>query len=188
MNNALKKLINLDIVEKIKPINSTSERKALYIIKSNPIRFYYKYIYMNIEKRDALGPESFFDNCILDNFKSQFVPNVYENIVKQFLILRNRDGLIKPPFTKIGTYYYDDPKHKKNGQFDVVTFDENGYVFYEVKFTKELIGNHVLNEEINQLKELDINYYKLGFVSKSGSTLDKNKYNLYDLNDVYNLK
>ena len=188
MNNALKRLISLDIIEKIKPINASSERKSLYVIKSNPIRFYYKYIYMNIEKRDSLGPENFFDTCVLEDFKKQFVPNVYENIAKQYLILRNRLGLNTPSFLEIGTYYYDDPKNKKNGQFDVVTLDKNGYIFYEVKFTKELIGESVLHEEMNQLKNLNINYYKLGFISKNGSNLDKGKYILYDLNDLYNLK
>lgn len=46
MNNALKKLISLDVVEKIKPINAVGDKKALYAIKSNSIRFYHRYIYM----------------------------------------------------------------------------------------------------------------------------------------------
>lgn len=188
MNNALKRLLSLDIIEKIKPINSTSERKSLYFIKSNPIRFYYKYIYMNVEKRDALGADNFYEKFILDDFEHKFIPNVYENISKQYLLLRNRLGLNSPAFNQIGTYYYDDSKNKKNGQFDVVTIDENGYIFYEVKFTKALIGESVLNEELRQLKDLNINYYKLGFISKNGSILDKDKYILYDINDLYNLK
>ena len=188
MNNALKRLISLDIIEKIKPINYHGDRKTLYFIKSNPIRFYYKYIYMNIEKRDALGATEFFNKCVLADFEEHFIPNVYEDIVKQYLLLRNRLGLNDPSFNQIGTFYYDDPKNRKNGQFDVVTIDDNGYIFYEVKFTKDLIGNSVLNEELYQLQNLNINYYKLGFVSKNGSTLDKDKYILYDLNDLYNLK
>lgn len=46
INNALKKLISLDVVEKIKPINAVGDKKALYAIKSNSIRFYHRYIYM----------------------------------------------------------------------------------------------------------------------------------------------
>lgn len=187
MNNAIKKLISLDIIIKIKPINSNSDRKSLYYIKSNPIRFYYKYIYMNIENRDALGPINFFNTYILEDFKTKFIPNVYEDIAKQYLILRNRLGLNVSIFNKIGTYIYDDPKKKKNGQFDVVTIDNNGYIFYEVKFIKDIIGEKILNEEIEQLNNLNINYYKLGFISKNGSSLDKDKYILYDINDLYNL-
>lgn len=187
MNNALKKLISLDIIERIKPINSTSERKALYIIKSNPIRFYYRYIYMNIEKRDTMNPLDFYKYFIYEDFKNQFIPHVYEDISKQYLILRNKLGLNNPIFNQIGTYYYDDPINKKNGQFDVVTLDNNGYIFYEVKFTNNLVGEEVLNEEIMQLRNLNINYYKLGFISKNGSTLDNNKYNLFNIDDLYNL-
>lgn len=64
MNNALKKLINIDIIEKVKPINSTSDRKSLYVIKNNSIRFYYRYIYMNQEIRDNVDPKDFFNKYI----------------------------------------------------------------------------------------------------------------------------
>lgn len=187
MNNALKKLISLDLIEKIKPINSSSDKKVLYFIKSNPIRFYYRYIYMNIEKRDTMNPLDFYKEFIYEDYKNQFIPHVYEDISKQYLILRNKLGLNNPIFSQIGTYYYDDPINKKNGQFDVVTIDNNGYIFYEVKFINDLVGDTILKEEINQLKDLNINYYKLGFISKNGSTLDKDKYNLFNIDDLYNL-
>lgn len=31
-------------------------------------------------------------------------------------------------------HWYDDPANKTNGEFDVVTHDPRGYVFYEAKF------------------------------------------------------
>ena len=34
-------------------------------------------------------------------------------------------------FDDIGRYWYDDPANKTNGEFDVVTHDPHGYVFYE---------------------------------------------------------
>ena len=48
----------------------------------------------------------------------------------QYLIRQNRLGLMDPVIEKIGKYYYDDPKTKTNGEFDVVTLDEKGYAFY----------------------------------------------------------
>lgn len=73
---------------------------------------------------------------------------------------------------KIGKYYYDLPAEKRNGEFDVVTQDENGYVFYEVKFRKETIPTSIVREEIEQVKEPGMNCYKYVFVSKSPVDLE----------------
>ena len=55
------------------------------------------------------------------------------------------------------------------------------------KFTKDKIGKKVITEEEEQIKNLDINFYKLGFVSKNGfkNDFDKEKYNLFTLKDFY---
>ena len=45
----------------------------------------------------------------------------------------------KSVLPSLGKYYYDDPKNKVNGEFDVVTLDKFGYIFYEVKFRKKRI-------------------------------------------------
>lgn len=73
---------------------------------------------------------------------------------------------------KIGKYYYDIPSEKRNGEFDVVTQDENGYVFYEVKFRKETIPTAIVREEIEQVKATGMNCYKYVFVSKSPVDLE----------------
>ena len=46
----------------------------------------------------------------------------------------------------------------------------------------------VINEEEQQTKNLNIDFYKLGFISKNGfsDNVDKKKYNLIDLKDMYN--
>lgn len=78
-------------------------------------------------------------------------------------------------------------KIKKNGQFDIVTKDENGYIFYEVKYKNQKITDKIINEEIIQLSNLNINYYNLGFISKSGFDVSKDNYIYITLDDIYNL-
>ncbi len=56
---------------------------------------------------------------------------------------------------KIGKYYYDLPKERKNGEFDVVTQDKNGFTFYECKFTEKPVDDSVVNEEKSSLHMLD---------------------------------
>ena len=69
---------------------------------------------------------------------------------------------------KIGKYYYDDPVNHTNGEFDVVTEDENGYVFYEVKFREKPLTEKMIQEEISQIKMTGIDCYKYVFISRSG--------------------
>ena len=48
-----------------------------------------------------------------DDFETKYVPKIFETICKQYLIRRNRKGLMEEPFEKIRKYYYDDPVEKK---------------------------------------------------------------------------
>ncbi len=95
---------------------------------------------------------------------------------------------MNPVVLDIGSYSFDDAKNKINREFDVVTLDNNGYISYECKYTNELISNKIIKEEEMQIKSLDINFYKLGFISKNGfkSDVDKSKYNCFTLDDFYN--
>ena len=107
-------------------------------------------------------------------------------VARQFLVRRNKEGLIKPVLYKVGTYYYDDRNKRVNGEFDVVTLNKQGYDFYEVKFTDKPVDDSVVNEEVFQLKQAGIAYHRLGFFSKSGFSMrEKEKYILYSLKDVY---
>ena len=57
---------------------------------------------------------------------------------------------------------------RTNGEFDVVTQDENGYIFYEVKFKNAPLTESVIREEIDQVKASGLNCYRYGFISRSG--------------------
>ena len=187
LSQILKKLIKIDVVEKITPINDeNNKKKTLYNIKSNVVKFYYKYIYKNITARENLNPIIFYKIFIQEDFESKFIPSIFEKIVKQYLIKENKKEDVVNPFYQIGTYWYDDPYNKVNGQFDVVTKDKNGYIFYEVKYQNKSIDDNIVNEEIEQLRKIDIEYYNLGFVSKSGFDLcEKRDYILIDLKDIF---
>lgn len=189
LNPVLKKLLKLDLIKKITPINDlNNKKKTMYLINNNALRFYYKYLYKFDNQRSSLDSEQFFDEYIKNDFEQILVPNVFEDVTKQYLILKNKKNEINPPFSLIGTYWYDDVKTKTNGQFDVVTYDKLGYIFYEVKYTNSLINEHIVNEEIRQFKNVNLNYYNLGFVSKTGFNNVSSKYHLITLDDMYSKK
>ena len=62
----------------------------------------------------------------------------------------------------------DDPKSHTNGEFDIVTIDENGYVFYEVKFRKNKITKSLIDEEIEQVEKTGLKCYKYVFFARNG--------------------
>lgn len=185
LTNILNKLISMDLIEKVTPINDEfNKKKTFYYIKNKVLNFYYKYVYANLTIRTNVSELVFFDKFIKDDFFNSYIPFQFEGVVKEYLIIKNKQNFTNP-FYKIGTYWYDDKINKINGQFDVVTFDDFGYTFYEVKYRNSLIDIKIVEEEIQQLEKIGINYTKLGFVSKKGFNLDENDYILYTLDDIY---
>ena len=169
LEDTLKKLISMDVVVKEAPINDASNpRKAGYYISDNMSRFYFRYIYRFRSQMNVMNPEAFYAHYIQSDFESQYVPNRFEMLCRQYLIRRNRAGEIDPPFLQIGKYYYDIPEQRKNGEFDVVTEDETGYIFYEAKFRSKPITEEMIRREIDQVKNTGLNCYRYGFFSRSG--------------------
>ena len=115
------------------------------------------------------------------------MPKLFEMISMEYLFRANINSLIKPIVLKIGKYSFNDSQNIINREFDVVTLDKNGYVSYECKYTNSKIDNRIIVEEENQTKNLSINFYKLGFISKSGFSddIDMKKYNCICLKDFY---
>lgn len=176
--DTLNKLIKMDLVEKISPINDpNNKKKTTYRIKDNLCLFYYRYIFRFASQMSILNANTFYENYIKNDFEEQFVPNRFEAICKEYLIRENKNGNIEPFFFEIGKYYYDLPKEHKNGEFDIVTKDENGYIFYEVKFKNKPLHDEDIQKEIEQVNACGLNCYKYGFISRSGFE-NKNRKNV----------
>lgn len=167
--DVLDKLMRMDVVAKEAPINDlANKRKSSYYISDNLSLFYYCYVYRYSSQMNVMEPEAFYNRYIDKNFEEEYVPKIFENICKQYLIRKNRKGLLEEPFELIGKYYYNDPKAKKNGEFDVVTKDARGYIFYEAKFRKSPMTRAMIDIEVKQVKETGLACYKYGFFSRSG--------------------
>ena len=119
-----------------------------------------------------MDSEVFYDKYIAKDFESYHVPKCFEDICRQYLVRLNRKGKTDEIFEKIGKYYYDDPINKRNGEFDIVTLDDKGYIFYEAKFRKEKISEAMIKEEIAQVQSTGLDCYRYGFISRSGFDCD----------------
>lgn len=169
MVDVLDRLIRMEVVQREAPINDEkNKRKAGYHIIDNLSLFYYRYIFRFSSQMNVMDPDTFYDRYIAEDFETYYVPHVFESICRQYLIRRNRAGFMPEPFEKIGKYYYDDPVNRANGEFDIVTIDPKGYIFYEAKFRKEPISLSVIEEEIRQVEATGLSCYRYGFISRSG--------------------
>jgi hypothetical protein len=167
--DVLDKLIKMEVVEKTAPINDEKNKKKTgYYISDNLSLFYYKYIFRYASQLKIMNPEVFYAKYIRDDFEEKYVPAQFENIAKQYLIRKNRAGLMNPIFEKIGKYYYDDAENHTNGEFDIVTEDENGYVFYEVKFKGHTISEADVRLEIEQVNRTGMSCYRYVFITRAG--------------------
>ena len=117
------------------------------------------------------------------------MPLTFEQVCKQFLIRKNRSGELTDSFEKIGKFWYDDPANHKNGEFDVVTENDNSYIFYKAKFREGKLDTNLIWNEIQQVNSTGLVCSKYGFFSKSGykeiDTSHKKNLILYTLEDLY---
>lgn len=184
----LNKLIDMNIISKVTPINDkNNSKKMFYRFDDNLIHFYYKYIFNNPYSINRTDATFFYDKFVKEDFERQYIPKKFENISQEYLLRCNFEGKLENIIMEIGTYLYDDSKLKINREFDVVTKDKLGYISYECKYTNKPISMKIIEEEIKQTQDLNIKFYKLGFISKTGfiNDVDKDKYVCFELKDFY---
>ena len=172
--DVLDKLIRMEVVARTAPINdSKNKKKIAYYICDNLSLFYYRYIFKYSSQMKIMDSDVFYKKYIEQDFDEYYVPHIFENICRQYLIRKNRAGEIEPVIENVGKYYYDNPVKRTNGEFDIVTEDELGYAFYEVKFRKKPVSDEMINEEIEQVKATGLDCYKYVFFSRSGFSCEK---------------
>jgi AAA+ ATPase superfamily predicted ATPase len=133
----LKKLIDLDIVEKQVPVTESKpskSKKGLYFIKDNFLRFWFYFVfpyqsYLEIDNTD------YVEKKIKSELK-YFIANVFESLSRQIMFK------IEFPFVieKCGRWW------DKNIEIDVVGIGGDNIIFGECKWSKKQIGISVLKE------------------------------------------
>lgn len=167
--NVLNRLIGMQLVQRRSPINDPNNKKRTsYVICDGLSKFYYRYVFRYLSQRSVLDPEVYYDRYVNDDFETQFVPRGFEEVCRQYLVRQNRMGNSEPPFDLIGTYSYDDPVTRTNGEFDVVTKDPLGYSFYEAKFRTTPITQRMIEDGIEQVQRTGLTCHRYGFFSRSG--------------------
>lgn len=187
INKPLNSLLDLKIISKRCPINKLNDNKKIrYEIEDNVLRFFYTYVYNRGSTLFALGEEAFYDQYIAPTI-NEYISLRYERIVKDYFSLLCKENKLSG-IRNIGTYYYDDPVNKKNGEFDIALETNDGYEIYEAKYLKDKMKKSQMHLEAEQIKNIrEIKVTKIGFVSISGFEDNDPNFILIDGNDLYNL-
>ena len=187
VHHTLTKLVDMDLVEKDAPINAAgNRRKQRYVISDALLDFYYSYLFRESTARSVLPAKRFYEMNLRAKMETEYLPRRFEQVAKEYLVRKNREGQIQPPFFKIGRFIYNDKAAHKNGEFDVMTEDEKGYCSYECKYRKKPVDMTTVHEEEYQISSLGLPFHRLGFFSRSGfDGIDPGQYSLTSLDDIY---
>lgn len=175
-NLKLTKILNLAIslrlIKKDSPINRHDVNKKIwYEIDDNAVRFYYTFVHRYLYRLEQIGSELFYDKYVqpkLDNY----IPRRFEDICRTYFTLQCKEGK-RHDIRGIGTYYYDLPSQKRNGEFDVVLEKELGYDVYEVKYLATKMPKDMMDEKSEKIREIpDFFVDKIGFISVNGFESD----------------
>lgn len=187
LDKQLKNLLEMEIIQKIYPINKKNDKKkTFYEINDNLVRFYYAYIYNKRDIVARIGKENFYELYIKDSLKT-FIAHRFESLVREYFSRQVTQGK-RTGIYDIGTFWYDLPKEKRSGEFDCVLKQADGYAFYEVKYYDHAFSKTEAQKEAKQLQDLFsfIKVNKIGFVALSGFDFTSAEYELLTGDDLYN--
>lgn len=185
LSKQIKSLTELEIVSRNSPINKIGDnKKATFEINDNLLRFYFTFIYKNASALQVLGAEAFYDEYVAPTL-ADFISRRFEGICRDYFSLLVRSGKLKG-VRNIGSYYYDDPVYRKNGEFDVALELADGYAIYEAKYYAKPMTLDEIHCEVQQvanIKELAVK--QLGFIAISGFVEQEKPYTYLDGNDIF---
>mgnify|MGYP001164476281 FL=1 len=108
----------------------------------------------------------------------------FEAIYRDYFSLQVRNEKLKN-MRSIGSYYYYNPVHCRNGGFDAALEFSDGYDIFEVKYySQAMILNEIHHEaqQVAAIKEPNVRH--LGFIAIHGFVVREVPYLYLDENDI----
>lgn len=185
LDKQIKNLIKMETISKLNPINKENDKKkTFYEINDNLMRFYFAYIFNNVSMIENIGEDRFYENVVKKSIDN-YINKRFEKIVQQYFKRQVKSGKLGNVLN-IGSYWYDDPKNNKNGQFDCVLKLKKGYKVYEVKRLQEKMSKEYALEEIKKIRDInDLNVVDIGLVSSKGFDFNDKDVELIDGRIIY---
>ena len=169
LDKQLKILLDMETIQKTEPINRRNDkRKQFYEITDNLMRFYFSFIFGTAGTITRIGEEQYYARNIEETLE-QFISRRFEGIVLQYFHRMVVQGKY-PDIEDFGSYWYDDPVNRTNGEFDcVIRRTGDLYDFYECKYFDRPMTLKECEQEKDQLRKMQgIEVTGIGFVCAGG--------------------
>lgn len=169
LDKQLKILLDMETIQKIEPINRRNDKKKqFYEITDNLMRFYFSFIFGSAGTIARIGEEQYYSRKIEEVFE-QFISRRLEGITLQYfhrMAVLGRYADIED----YGSYWYDDPETKTNGEFDcVLKHKGEKFDFYECKYYDRPMTLEECKQERKQLVRIKgVDVAGIGFVCTGG--------------------
>ncbi len=169
LDKQLKILLDMETIQKTEPINRRNDKKKqFYEITDNLMRFYFSFIFGTAGTITRIGEEQYYARNIEEKLE-QFTGRRFEGIVLQYFHRMAVQGKY-PDIEDFGSYWYDDPVNRTNGEFDcVIKRTGDLYDFYECKYFDRPMTLKECEQEKDQLRKMQgIEVTGIGFVCAGG--------------------
>ena len=187
LDKQLKILLDMETIQKTEPINRRNDKKKqFYEITDNLMRFYFSLIFGTAGTIVRIGEEQYYARNI-EKTLEQFISRRFEGITLQYFHRMALQGKYSD-IEDFGSYWYDDPVNKTNGEFDCV-IKRNGdlYDFYECKYFDRPMTQKECEQERNRLRGIQwLDVARIGFICSEGFDVeDKTDFILIDGKALY---
>ena len=187
LDKQLKILLDMETIQKTEPINRRNDKKKqFYEITDNLMRFYFSFIFGTAGTIVRIGEEQYYARNI-EKTLEQFISRRFEGIALQYFHRMSVQGKFSD-IEDFGSYWYDDPVNKTNGEFDcVIKRTGNLYDFYECKFLDRPMTFQECEQEKDQLRKMQgIEVTGIGFICAGGFDFEsKTEFILIDGEALY---
>ena len=185
LNKQLKPLIEMELLRRSTPINHPSDdKKALYELSDNLMRFYFTFVYKQKSALEMLGPDAFYEEYVAPALTA-FISRRFEEICRDYFSYLARAGKL-PGVRNIGRYYFDDPAAKTNGEYDVALDRGDRVEIWEAKYLRSPMDLTAQHHEAGQIRAIrGLAVAGIGFISATGFAQKEDGFGYIDGDMLY---
>ena len=150
----LSTLIGLGLVRKEHPITETKSKKSIYLIDDWMFVFWYRFVQPELSRITAGLGETVCGEMFAEHLSSH-TGRVFEECAKQYMwrALKEKNKQKLPvSFKKIGRWWGNNPKERREEEIDFIAFSGEKAVFGECKWRSTQVGEDTLDNLIRKAR------------------------------------